>query len=81
MKRLLAWIAIGTMSASITAFADTVKYSYDALGRITKAEYSSGKVINYTYDKSGRLTSREVIAPSPPPPPDGKADPKAAKEN
>ncbi len=81
MKQILICFAALILFASQPGFADTVKCSYDAMGRITKAEYSSGKVINYTYDKSGRLTSREVVAPAPPPPPPaGKADPKAAKK-
>ncbi len=37
-----------------------VKYTYDATGRLTQAEYSNGVVIKYTYDKAGNLLSQEM---------------------
>lgn len=50
--------------------AETVDYTYDAHGRVTKAEYSSGVVVEYQYDAAGNRTS--VIrtgGASPPTPP------------
>ena len=42
------------------AMAGTVKYTYDAAGRLTKADYGSGKAIEYTYDNAGNLLQRQV---------------------
>jgi YD repeat-containing protein len=47
-----------------SAAAESYKYSYDEMGRLTKAEGSSGLVIQYTYDASGNLLRREITAPS-----------------
>lgn len=35
----------------------TVQYVYDALGRVTKADYGAGKTVTYTYDSAGNRTS------------------------
>ena len=37
--------------------AGSVAYTYDYLGRVTKATYSNGKVISYSYDTAGNRTS------------------------
>lgn len=37
--------------------AGSVSYIYDALGRLTRATYSSGTVIVYTYDAAGNRSS------------------------
>jgi YD repeat-containing protein len=39
------------------AWAGSVTYSYDTLGRITQAAYSTGVVIAYVYDAAGNRTS------------------------
>jgi len=45
---------------SISAFSETVQYTYDNLDRITKAEYSDGTVVEYTYDAAGNRMNEEV---------------------
>lgn len=40
--------------------AGSVAYTYDTLGRLTKATYSSGVVIVYVYDAAGNRTSYTV---------------------
>jgi YD repeat-containing protein len=46
---------IGVASAA----AGTVNYTYDAAGRLIKADYGD-KAITYTYDKAGNLLERKV---------------------
>ncbi|MGH9723217.1 MAG: RHS repeat domain-containing protein [Bryobacteraceae bacterium] len=48
-------------TAAVTT-ADAVNYSYDAAGRLIKADYGNGKSIAYTYDKAGNLLKREVVS-------------------
>lgn len=46
-------------------FASSVVYTYDSLGRLSKATYSNGVVITYSYDAAGNRTSTVVTgAPS-----------------
>lgn len=47
--------ALTIMFAAAMLGAETVRYRYDAAGRLIAAEYSSGRVINYTYDAAGNL--------------------------
>jgi YD repeat-containing protein len=42
---------------SAPAFAGTVTYTYDVLGRLITATYSTGAVITYSYDATGNRTS------------------------
>ena len=42
------------------AHAASVAYTYDVLGRLTKATYSNGMVITYVYDAAGNRTSTVV---------------------
>jgi uncharacterized protein (TIGR03437 family) len=44
--------------------AQTVSYSYDNAGRLTRADYGSRGSITYSYDGSGNLVSRQVQAPT-----------------
>ena len=46
--------------AFVAVSADSIKYSYDAAGRLVKADYGAAGVINYTYDKAGNLLTRQV---------------------
>jgi YD repeat-containing protein len=39
------------------AYAGTVTYTYDVLGRLITATYSTGVVITYSYDATGNRTS------------------------
>jgi YD repeat-containing protein len=38
------------------AFAASITYTYDAAGRLTKADYGRGKTIAYMYDNAGNLS-------------------------
>ena len=52
------------------ADADTVIYTYDAFGRLVRAQYSDGAIINYGYDNAGnRYAIANGTLPPPPPPP------------
>ncbi|WGS88638.1 RHS repeat domain-containing protein [Methylomonas sp. UP202] len=46
------------------AWAGSVAYTYDTLGRITQAAYSTGVVIAYYYDAAGNRSSY-VISGAP----------------
>ncbi|WP_340676531.1 RHS repeat domain-containing protein [Paraglaciecola sp.] len=54
--RMLALLLI----ASAPLQAGSVTYTYDTLGRLAKATYSSGVVIVYVYDAAGNRTSYTV---------------------
>ena len=47
-----------------SAFADTVTYEYDSLGRLTKVSQSNGSIITYALDPAG---NRTVVASGTPP--------------
>lgn len=57
----LALVAAQAQSAD----AQTVQYTYDALGRVVTVTYSNGAVITYTYDAAG---NRITVVQAPPPP-------------
>jgi uncharacterized protein (TIGR03437 family) len=63
MKGTALGLVLGMLAA-----ADTVNYTYDEAGRLTRAQYSSGKTIQYTYDKAGNLLRRLVTGPAQPGP-------------
>lgn len=42
------------------AVAGAVTYTYDALGRIVSATYSTGVVVTYTYDANGNRVQKVV---------------------
>lgn len=65
---ILLAIAMALAGGSSPAKADTVQYTYDALGRVVTVTYASGATISYTYDSAGNRT-QVVQAPPPPPPP------------
>lgn len=55
---LLAGFVIGDAGAATT-------YTYDDLGRLTKATYDNGKEIDYSYDPAGNRT--QVVTQASPP--------------
>lgn len=57
-----AAVALGIASASVTAVAGTVTYTYDAQGRVVKAVYSDGYTITYSYDAAGNRTAYVVTS-------------------
>jgi len=42
--------------------ADTLTYTYDANGRLLKADYGGGKSFTYTYDKVGNILTETIVA-------------------
>jgi YD repeat-containing protein len=61
-RSIFAGILIAALSD--VAWAGSVTYSYDTLGRITQAAYSTGVVIAYVYDAAGNRSSY-VISGAP----------------
>jgi|CXWL01.1.fsa_nt_gi YD repeat-containing protein len=53
-----------TYLLSAPVWAGSVVYTYDTLGRITQATYSTGVIITYVYDAAGNRTSH-VISGAP----------------
>lgn len=43
----------------------TITYTYDTAGRLTGANYSSGKAIGYTYDANGNVTQKNIALTAP----------------
>lgn len=55
-RTILLMLAMVSMALA----ADSIKYSYDAAGRLTRADYGDGRVIVYSYDPAGNLLRRTV---------------------
>ena len=58
-SRLRGLFLLGLIAAAVSgsASAASVTYTYDALGRLAKATYSTGAIITYVYDAAGNRTS------------------------
>jgi YD repeat-containing protein len=52
------------LSSRSTALADTVSYTYDALGRVKTVTYSNGASITYVYDAAGNRTTLTQTPPN-----------------
>ena len=64
---LATGFAATMLATSSPASADTARYFYDALGRLTGATTEAGQVIGYTYDGADNRTRVEArLALSPP---------------
>jgi len=61
-SRLRGLFFLGLIAASVSGLAPaaSVTYTYDALGRLATATYSTGAVITYVYDAAGNRTSSVV---------------------
>ncbi|MDF0678248.1 MAG: RHS repeat protein [Nitrosomonas sp.] len=46
------------LGLSVSVFAGSVSYTYDALGRVKTTTYSNGVIITYTYDAAGNRVSQ-----------------------
>src|SRR5262249_12685079 len=66
--QLLAWIGIFFVSLlyALSAWADNVTYTYDALNRLSRVQYADGTAIQYIYDAAGNRTSRVLSKPTQP---------------
>ena len=65
-RTVLAASLCAAMLAGLPAYAGSVSYSYDALGRLASTVYSNGAsttTITYSYDPAGNRTS--VVTTSP----------------
>jgi len=64
MQRVISRIVVPLLSILLfltpAAMAATVSYTYDAAGRLIKADYGGGSAITYAYDTNGNLLLREV---------------------
>ena len=59
----LALIGLGLVTLVLsTGQAQTVNYSYDDAGRLTRVDYGGDQAISYTYDLAGNLLRREVTS-------------------
>ena len=58
-SRLRGVLLLGLIIAGVSgpAQAASVTYTYDVLGRLATATYSTGAVITYVYDAAGNRTS------------------------
>jgi YD repeat-containing protein len=52
--------------SAFSSQAENVTYTYDALNRLNRVQYTDGTVIQYTYDPAGNRTSRVVSKPTQP---------------
>ncbi len=64
-----ALIITGVLASAGEASAQTVKYKYDALGRLIEVERPDGSAMLYTYDPADNRMNVVSIPPLPPPPP------------
>ncbi|HYI64219.1 MAG TPA: hypothetical protein VEW71_04970 [Allosphingosinicella sp.] len=69
-EKLVVTLAALTIAAAAVA-SETITYTYDARGRLTKVQ-RSGTVnnnvsANYTYDKADNRTNVNVTSPNSPP--------------
>lgn len=64
MRRLTVIVlaALLILPAAI-AGAETVRYSYDASGRLIRVNYGNGKGFAYLYDANGNLIARTPLPP------------------
>ena len=64
----LTWTSYVTVTSGYTTAGRTITYTYDPLGRLSDAGYSTGESYDYTYDagdRSGRAaTASPTAAPT-----------------
>jgi|LSQX01.3.fsa_nt_gb YD repeat-containing protein len=58
----LAFVLLVALPILSARAVETVTYSYDAAGRLTKAAYTGGAKIDYVYDANGNLLQRTVMS-------------------
>lgn len=67
LKQLLRFklmgISLGVLilATTVQAASSNVVYSYDAVGRLTLADYGGGNTITYTYDNAGNVTQINTV--------------------
>ncbi|MGE0822281.1 MAG: hypothetical protein AB7G75_05340 [Candidatus Binatia bacterium] len=55
-----ALIVCGMLYLNTDAWARTLQYEYDALGRVTRVVYDTCTLVTYTYDPAGNITNTQV---------------------
>lgn len=60
--RSRAWQILLSLCIAGAASAANITYTYDAAGRLTKADYVGGQSIAYTYDNNGNLLQQVTAA-------------------
>jgi YD repeat-containing protein len=59
LSAVALFIALGVVAA--LAANGSVTYTYDALGRVTTANYDTGVCVSYSYDANGNRTSQTIM--------------------
>ena len=65
-RSFIIFAALAALLATQTASfaAETINYTYDGMGRLTKATYGDGTKVAYTYDAMGNRTHQTVTVPA-----------------
>jgi YD repeat-containing protein len=64
---LVCLIAVACLLVVFPALgSDNITYTYDANGRLLKADYGGGKSFTYTYDKAGNILTETVVGSTGP---------------
>ena len=58
------WLAAVLLAAASGVLAASITYTYDARGRVTRAEYADGRSIAYTSDAAGNILTRTTATGS-----------------
>lgn len=53
LSRLAGGVVLLTLCSGATAIQESVRYGYDALGRVAWVSYGNGQTIRYDYDPAG----------------------------
>lgn len=66
MKRRGSFFVLSAaLLISLAGFGGPIGYTYDAAGRLIKADYGEGRTITYAYDANGNLLDRVVTGAGP----------------
>lgn len=57
------FIAAVMILVAASLAAETVSYTYDAAGRLLRADYGAGKTASFTYDKAGNILAATTESP------------------
>jgi len=62
--KLRLWLPVWLLAAVLVSLADanSITYSYDSAGRLTKVDYGNGTGITYAYDNAGNLLNRSAFS-------------------
>lgn len=62
LLRIVATTAAILIVCSVSATAETARYTYDATGRLLRVEYDNNRGVAYRYDANGNLIAREPFS-------------------